>query len=211
VRTDAEERAAAELRELAARRAELEADVSALTTYVREQRARLTDELRSQLEWLKAPGRLSLPEPPVAVSLTSVPSDHTADDTPPPESEPVAEQRDASGPIALPGADEGGPPTQGMPVPVVDLEDDDDEEDVPSLRPPNSGRTIDVREVRSTHAALDSAAEGDPFLAELRRAVIEDDAPPAGGGGGTVLEQPDLVDEEIIPESRRPRRRRPAV
>src|SRR5215208_1915621 len=65
VRVDAEERAAAELRELAARRAELEADVSALTSYVREQRARLTDELRGQLEWLKAPGRLALPEPPV--------------------------------------------------------------------------------------------------------------------------------------------------
>src|SRR5215217_1609177 len=67
VRVDAEERAASELRELAARRAELEADVSALASYVREHRARLADELRGQLEWLKAPGRLALPEPPVAI------------------------------------------------------------------------------------------------------------------------------------------------
>jgi len=220
VRTDAEERAATELRELAARRAELEADVSALTNYVREQRARLSDELRSQLEWLKAPGRLALPDPPVTVSIAEPMRDLTADDTPPPEhAEPVVAEAaterppGTSGPIALPGADEGGPPTQGMPIPVLDLEDDEDEEaaEVPSLRPPNSGRTIDVREVRSRHAALDSAAEGDPFLAELRRAVIEDDAPSAGGGGGTALEPPDLADEDIIPESRRPRRRRPAV
>jgi DivIVA domain-containing protein len=221
VRTDAEERAATELRELAARRAELEADVSALTNYVREQRARLSDELRSQLEWLKAPGRLALPDPPVTVSIVEPVGDLRADDTPPPEhAAPVAAEAaaerppDISGPIALPGADEGGPPTQGMPVPVVDLEDDDEDEEaaeVPSLRPPNSGRTIDVREVRSRHAALDSAAEDDPFLAELRRAVIEDDAPSAGGGGGTALEAPDLADEDIIPESRRPRRRRPAV
>jgi DivIVA domain-containing protein len=207
VRTDAEERAAAELRELAARRAELEADVSALTTYVREQRARLTDELRSQLEWLKAPGRLALAEPPVTVTLTEAPPEPRADDTPPPE-----QHRDPSGPIALPGTEDGGPPTQGMPIPVVDLEDDEDEQDVPSLRPPNSGRTIDVREVRPRHAALDSAAEGDPFLAELRRAVLEDDdASGGGGGGGTALEPPDLADADIIPESRRPRRRRPAV
>jgi cell division initiation protein len=214
VRTDAEERAASELQELAARRAELEADVAALTTYVREQRARLTDELRSQLEWLKAPGRLALPEPPVAVGTPEL--DLTTDDTPPPESaapaadEPAAERSgNPSGPIALPGADEGGPPTQGMPIPIVDLEDDDDdEEDVPSLRPPNAERTIDVREARSSHAALDSAAEGDPFLAELRRAVIEDDAP---SSGGTALEPPDLADGDIVPENRRARRRRPAV
>src|SRR5829696_9784452 len=68
VRVDAEERAATELRELADRRAELEADVAALANYVREHRARLADELRGQLEWLKAPGRLALPEPPVDVS-----------------------------------------------------------------------------------------------------------------------------------------------
>jgi hypothetical protein len=95
-----------------------------------------------------------------------------------------------------------------MPLPLVDLDaDEDDEVDVPSLRPPNSGRTIDVREIRSRHAALDTAAEGDPFLAELRRAVVDDDDDP---GPRSALEGPDLVDAELLPE-RRLRRRRRAV
>src|SRR5215212_4131082 len=86
VRVDAEERAAAELRELAARRAELEADVSALASYVREHRARLADELRGQLEWLKAPGRLALPEPPVVVAAPEpVPEPVLLVDAPPAE------------------------------------------------------------------------------------------------------------------------------
>src|SRR5829696_4137305 len=178
VRVDAEERAAAELRELAARRAELEADVSALANYVREHRARLADELRGQLEWLKAPGRLALPEPPVA----------TAEPAP-------------AGPIRLPGADDdGGPPTQGMPIDLVALEAEQDESS-----PVMVNRTVDVREVRSRHAALDSAAEGDPFLAELRRAMVDDD----DGDAGSALEGPDLVDADIVPERRGLRRRKP--
>jgi DivIVA domain-containing protein len=234
LRVDAEERAAVELRELAARRAELEADVSALTAYVREHRAKLADELRGQLEWLKAPGRLALPEPPVpvappepvpteAVAAIDLDLDLEAEAEAAPEPvaeaapEPVAATGDGtppqaaeepSGPIPLPGADDGGPPTQGMPLPLADL-DDDDEADVPSLRPPNSGRTIDVRDIRSRHAALDTAAEGDPFLAELRRAVVDDDDD--DDGPRSSLEGPDLVDAELLPERRRLRRRRPAV
>ena len=225
LRVDAEERAAVELRELAARRAELEADVSALASYVREHRAKLADELRGQLEWLKAPGRLALPEPPVPVAepapAAEVESqlDPEAEDAPAADPAPAAlaangsgaapeAAKEPSGPIPLPGADDGGPPTQGMPLPLVDLDADDDEADVPSLRPPNSGRTIDVREIRSRHAALDTAAEGDPFLAELRRAVVDDDDDP---GPRSALEGPDLVDAELLPQRRRMRRRRPAV
>ncbi len=232
VRVDAEERAAVELRELAARRAELEADVSALTSYVRDHRAKLADELRGQLEWLKAPGRLALPEPPVPVAepaptIAAPLAEAPAADAPPPPPTDIApgdaddaagdesngaaaeEARDPSGPIPLPGADDGGPPTQGMPLPLADL-DDDEQDDVPSLRPPNSGRTIDVREVRSRHAALDTAAEGDPFLAELRRAMVDDDDD-EGAGRSAALETPDLVDADVLPERRLRRRRRPAV
>ena len=223
VRVDAEERAAAELRELAERRAELEADVAALTTYVREHRARLTDELRGQLEWLKAPGRLALPEPPVAVAEPEPEPEPIVMVEPEPEPEPApAEIDDAidaepavadgdgppSGPIPLPGADDGGPPTQSMPLDLTDLEADDgveaEEIDEP---PPMINRTIDVREVRSRHAALDTAAEGDPFLTELRRAVVDDD----DNGSDPVLEAPDLIDAELLPERRLRRRRRPAV
>jgi cell division initiation protein len=217
VRVDAEERAAAELRELAARRAELEADVSALTNYVREHRARLADELRGQLEWLKAPGRLALPEPPVAIAQPEPAAAAVAEPgidpepQPEPEPEPVAVEAEAppvataeqapSGPIRLPGADEdGGPPTQGMPIDLVALEAEQDDDS--SLAMVN--RTIDVREVRSRHAALDSAAEGDPFLAELRRAVVDDD----DGDAGSALEGPDLVDADIVPERRGLRRRK---
>ena len=208
VRVDAEERAAAELRELAARRAELEADVVALTNYVREHRARLADELRGQLEWLKAPGRLALPEPPVSIT----------EPEPEPEPEPQAEaapvaggeaeaeadvidvRTPTSGPVRLPRADEdGGPPTQGMPIDLAALEAEQDDE-VPVM----VNRTIDVREVRSRHSALDSAAEGDPFLAELRRAVVDDD----DASAGTALEGPDLVDADIVPERRGLRRRK---
>jgi DivIVA domain-containing protein len=227
LRVDAEERAAVELRELAARRAELEADVSALASYVREHRAKLADELRGQLEWLKAPGRLALPEPPVPVAEPAPAAEAEIELDPAAEVAPAAEPapdevaangsggapeaaKEPSGPIPLPGADDGGPPTQGMPLPLVDLDadEDDDEVDVPSLRPPNSGRTIDVREIRSRHAALDTAAEGDPFLAELRRAVVDDDDDDPGPR--SALEGPDLVDAELLPE-RRLRRRRRAV
>ena len=214
VRVDAEERAAAELRELAARRAELEADVSALTNYVREHRARLADELRGQLEWLKAPGRLALPEPPVAISepepVAAPEAQAQAEAEVEAEVEPPAAEAgpDAAGPAAageapirLPGADDdGGPPTQGMPIDLVALEAEQDDSS-----PVMVGRTIDVREVRSRHAALDSAAEGDPFLAELRRAVVDDDD---GGDAGTALEGPDLVDADIVPERRGLRRRK---
>jgi hypothetical protein len=91
-----------------------------------------------------------------------------------------------------------------MPIPLADLEDDEADDDVPSLRPPDAGRTIDVREVRSRHAALDTAAEGDPFLSELRRAMVEDGEP----GDRPSLEGPDMVDDDIVPDSRRFRRRR---
>ena len=197
VRVDAEERAAAELRELAARRAELEADVSALAGYVREHRARLADELRGQLEWLKAPGRLDLPEPPVPIA------EQEAAEAPPAAEAPAVTADEPSGPIPLPGAEEGGPPTQSMPIDLTALEDHDEGEPAP----PMINRTIDVREVRSRHAALDTAAEGDPFLAELRRAVVDDDGEPSG----QVLEGPDLVDAELLPGRRRIRRRRPAL
>jgi cell division initiation protein len=216
VRVDAEERAAAELRELAARRAELEADVSALANYVREHRARLADELRGQLEWLKAPGRLALPEPPVAIAE---PAPEVAAVAEPeigaePEAEPGAVAAEAppvataepapSGPIRLPGTDDdGGPPTQGMPIDLVALEAEQAEQDESS--PVMVNRTVDVREVRSRHAALDSAAEGDPFLAELRRAMVDDDD---GGDAGSALEGPDLVDADIVPERRGLRRRK---
>jgi hypothetical protein len=120
-------------------------------------------------------------------------------------------RRDPSGPIPLPGSDDGGPPTQGMPIPLADLEDGDEgDDDVPSLRPPEAGRTIDVREVRARHTALDSAAEGDPFLTELRRAVVDDDDD-EGPGPRDALEKPDLVDADVLPERRLRRRRRPAV
>ena len=181
VRVEAEERVAAEMREMAERRAELEADVAALSTYVRDHRARLADELRGQLEWLKAPGRLALPEPPVPMTPPeSVAAAPMVDAPPVAEEAPLADapaegeveidlREESSGPIPLPGADDdGGPPTQGMPLDLVGLEE---EEDAP---PPMVNRTIDVREVRSGHAALDTAAEGDPFLAELRRAVVDD-------------------------------------
>jgi DivIVA domain-containing protein len=214
VRVDAEERAAAELRELAERRAELEADVAALAAYVRDHRARLADELRGQLEWLKAPGRLALPEPPVPVRTPEPQPEAEAQGEVAVEVEPGAPTAEAadgnsdpSGPIALPGAEDGGPPTESMPIDLVALEEED-EDDVP---PPMINRTIDVREVRSRHAALDTAAEGDPYLAELRRAVVDDDGGAGGGEPGSVLEGPDLVDADILPERRLRRRRRPAV
>ena len=204
VRVDAAERAAAEMRELAERRAELEADVAALTTYVRDHRARLSDELRGQLEWLKAPGRLALPEPPVPMTPPESEGAPMAA-APEPEDEVVDLREESSGPVPLPGADDdGGPPTQGMPIDLTALEADEEGEDAP---PPMVNRTIDVREVRSAHAALDTAAEGDPFLTELRRAVVDDDG---AAGGGTALEGPDLVDADILPERRLRRRRRPA-
>jgi DivIVA domain-containing protein len=208
VQLEAEERAAAELRELAERRAELEADVAALAAYVRDHRARLADELRGQLEWLKAPGRLALPEPPVPVRTPEPEPDAEAEAEPvpaPPTAEAADGSADPSEPIPLPGAGEGGPPTESMPIDLVAVEAEDD--DAP---PPMVNRTIDVREVRSRHAALDTAAEDDPFLAELRRAVVDDDDG-AGGGGepGSVLEGPDLVDADILPERRLRRRRRP--
>jgi cell division initiation protein len=214
VRVDAEERAAAELRELAARRTELEADVSALASYVREHRARLADELRGQLEWLKAPGRLALPEPPVPVSesesappvVVEAPAADAEAEAPTaePEQPTGAGSEVASGPIRLPGADDddGGPPTQGMPIDLTAVENEAD--DSP---PPMVNRTIDVREVRSRHSALDSAAEGDPFLAELRRAVVDDDD---DRPRGDALEAPDLLDDDLVPEQRRFRRRRAA-
>jgi cell division initiation protein len=215
VRVDAEERAAAELRELAARRAELEADVSALANYVREHRARLADELRGQLEWLKAPGRLALPEPPVAIAepAPEVTAVAEPDIDVEPEAAPGAVEAEAppvataepapSGPIRLPGAEaDGGPPTEGMPIDLVALEAEQDESS-----PMMVNRTVDVREVRSRHAALDSAAEGDPFLAELRRAMVDDDAGDAGDAG-SALEGPDLVDADIVPERRGLRRRK---
>jgi DivIVA domain-containing protein len=215
VRVDAEERAAAEMRELAERRAELEADVAALSTYVRDHRARLADELRGQLEWLKAPGRLALPEPPVPMTPPESLSAAPVVDAPPeaeaapmadaPAEDEIVDVRDGSaGPIPLPGSDDdGGPPTQGMPIDLTALEEEDEED-----APPMVNRTIDVRELRSAHAALDTAAEGDPFLTELRRAVVDDDG---SAGGGTALEGPDLVDADILPERRIRRRRRPAV
>src|SRR5215213_5310979 len=202
VRVDAEERAATELRELADRRAELEADVAALTSYVREHRARLADELRGQLEWLKAPGRLALPEPPVPIAEPEAAGPPA--EAPPDEDTSAPEDGEPSGPIPLPGADDVGPPTQGMPLDLAALEDDDESEPAPMVN-----RTIDVREVRSRHAALDTAAEGDPFLTELRRAVVDDDDD--GERSGPVLESPDLVDAELLPERRRILRRRPAV
>jgi hypothetical protein len=124
---------------------------------------------------------------------------------PEPEGEVVDLREESSGPVPLPGADDdGGPPTQGMPIDLTALEADEEGEDAP---PPMVNRTIDVREVRSAHAALDTAAEGDPFLTELRRAVVDDDG---AAGGGTALEGPDLVDADILPERRLRRRRRPA-
>jgi hypothetical protein len=192
------------MRELAERRAELEADVAALSTYVRDHRARLADELRGQLEWLKAPGRLALPEPPVPMTPPESEGAPMAA-APEPEDEVVDLREESSGPVPLPGADDdGGPPTQGMPIDLTALEADEEGEDAP---PPMVNRTIDVREVRSAHAALDTAAEGDPFLTELRRAVVDDDG---AAGGGTALEGPDLVDADILPERRLRRRRRPA-
>jgi hypothetical protein len=181
---------------------------------VREHRARLADELRGQLEWLKAPGRLALPEPPVAIAEPepegAAAAEPGIDAEPEPEIEPVAVEAEAppvatadqapSGPIRLPGADDGGPPTQGMPIDLVALEAEQDDSS-----PEMVNRTIDVREVRSRHAALDSAAEGDPFLAELRRAMVDDDD---GGDAGSALEGPDLVDADIVPERRGLRRRK---
>ena len=211
VKVEAEERVAAELRELAERRAELEADVAALSAYVRDHRARLADELRGQLEWLKAPGRLTLPEPPVAMTPPE-PEPATEPEPVPEAAAPVSEAegelevidlREAPPePIPLPGGDDGGPPTQGMPLDLAALEAEAEESDG---APPMVNRTIDVREARSRHAALDSAAEGDPFLAELRRAVVDDED---GSPGGPVLEGPDLVGDDIVPERRGLRRRR---
>jgi hypothetical protein len=135
-----------------------------------------------------------------------VASEVVAPDAPAPE---PAASGTPSEPIPLPGADDdGGPPTQGMPIDLTALEDEDEAAEGTADAPPMINRTIDVREVRSRHAALDTAAEGDPYLAELRRAVVDDEG---DGAPGAALEGPDLVDADILPERRIRRRRRPAV
>jgi hypothetical protein len=141
------------------------------------------------------------PEPPVDAEPVAPVAEAPVAEAP----EAPATQDEAPAPIPLPGSDDGGPPTQGMPLPLADLDEDVDD-DVPSLRPPNSDRTIDVREVRSRHAALDTAAEGDPFLAELRRAMVDDDDDDRPRGD--ALEGPDLLDGDLVPDQRRFRRRR---
>lgn len=200
VQAEADERVALELEELGRRRTALEAEVAALATFVERQRERITAEVREQLAWLEAPGRLALPEPPPSeVALPAPPQGASGAVA---ASLPVG-SNGSSGPDDA-AAGDGGPPTEALSLDdlaggtgEVDVRDPvpTDEHGTDADEPPALGLRL-----RSTRPALDSAAVDDPFFSELRQAVADDPVDPRD-----ALEGPDLVDVDA--GRGRPRRR----
>lgn len=185
-----------ELRGISERRVALEADVQALDSYVAEQRQRLAADLRRQLDWLEAPGRLELPsrpdltgeplaeEPPVPPTIPDL-ADAEAEGQPEPEREPEVE-------IEVDAVDATAQMEQ------VDLTADE----------PEREQEIDIRgaerDRRQTMAA-GSASGVDPFLAELRRAAS--DTEPLGPRDDDDVDFT-AGDDALHPASRFRRRRR---
>lgn len=190
---EAEERAAVELGQLTERRQELEADVEALTSYVDEHRHRLADDLRAQLEWLEDPERLALRERPELRGTPVAPPEREA------EAEVGEESLFAEEPAGepLPGSEEladalrtfegNGGNGQGAAAPW-------------RLPPEEPAEPED--------SALDGAAADDPFLAELRRAVIDPEPLGPRHGDDDEDEDGEVFDQDMASARFRRRRRR---
>ena len=182
---DAEERASRQLGDLSDRRTALEADVEALTSYVSDVRSRLADDLRTQLSWLEDPQHLALRDRP---ELRGVPVETApAPETPPPE-EAVADDDELPN-AHLPGSAE-----------LADALRTFEGNGTAEAHPPYE---YDELPGPDDESVLADAAADDPFLAELRRAVV--DPEPLGPREGDDTE---LFDDEMA-SSRFRRRRRP--
>ena len=184
---EAHERAAAELGELSERRNALEADVEALAAYVAEHRERLAAELREQLAWLDDPERLALRPRPELHGEPVEPDD--VDDVAEPE---------ASAPEIgdhLPGSEE-------LADALRSFEGNGGNGNGNGGRRQLPPEPIDLGQEES---ALAGAAADDPFLAELRRAVVD---PEPLGPRADEDEDGEVFDQDLASARFRRRRRR---
>jgi cell division initiation protein len=168
-----------ELTKLEASRQQLQADVDGLTQWVEEHRAHLSRSLQEALTRIEQADLLS---PPPVSRAVDLPAPRSVPSRPATSSEPEG--------VAppLPGADTGGPATAAWQMGAEGQPGADD------ARP--SGRPAEAR------------GDGDPYFAELRRAVDQPQPlgprdeelahEPSGDDGGDQFYDPDAADSRRL-------------